>query len=521
MILSDDVSDLVRGSAQGSLVLMVGQVLQTLISFVTVVVVADIIGRDANGEVFLVGIPVSVALLIGDIGVSTALTRYCAMLRHEERMDDLRVVVRTGLAFSAVISLILSAVLYLAAGPVSVYWLHRPDLEALFRVSSLAVVGQALITTTQSIFVGYELMRFRAGIQVAWSIIRGLIAFPLVFAGYLAFGAVAASTAASLLIGVTGVVLVFYLTKLEDEGTGMVGGSALRLLFGFGLPIYASTLVGGGLNQLYSTLMAAYVSVGSLGDYSVAVNFAVLVSFFTLPIGTTLFPMFSKMRVGDSRLELIFRNAVKYTNLIVSPVAACLIVVARPLTHVIYPDFQNAGVYLGLFLIIYLFEGLGGTSLSNLLVGLGEVRVNLYSTIVTFVVGAPLSLLLIHSMGLEGAILARIIAPRAGWLYQILWLRRTGISVNWRDSVRVYVAVAVAFVVGYSELRLLDLHGWIALVVCTLSFILVYLVALPLSGVLRGGDFDQLGAITSVTGPLAPILRWVLSVMRRIAEVRG
>jgi len=501
---------------------MIGQVLQTLISAVTVIAVAYIIGRDANGEVFVVMIPVNVALLLQDMGISTALTRFCALFRHEERLGDLNVIVRTGLAFSALLAVLMSLTLYLLAGPISVVWLQRPDLEWLFRIASLTVAGQALMSTAQAIFVGYELMHFRAGMQVAWSILRGLVVFPLVFLGYRAFGPVIASTASSILLGLAGVLLALYFYKFEKGSDGLAGSEALRLILGFGLPFYLGSLISGGLGQVYSTLMTTYATTGDLGDYSAAMNFAVLVSFFTLPIGTTLFPMFSKMKGDDARLRPLYMSAVKYTSLVVTPIAACLIVVARPLTHVIYPNYINAGLYLGLYLVAYLFEGLGGQTLSNLLVGMGESRVILWSSVVSFVVGVPIALLLVPYLGVTGAIMAMIVAPRAGWLYQYLWLRgRKGPGVGWRDTALIYLSVALSFLVAYGEYTLLELHGWVALIVCTASFFVVYLVALPLSGVLGPGDFQQLRAITAVTGPLGPLLRILLSVMQRFARVKS
>jgi O-antigen/teichoic acid export membrane protein len=494
---------------------MGGQVVQTVISALTVILVARIIGSESNGQVTIVMIPVSLALLLQDMGVSAALTLFSARLRHGGRMADLNMLVRTGLVFSASIALVLSAALFIFASPVAAVWLGRPDLEGLVRVASLSIVGQALVTAIQAVSMGFEMVRFRAALPIAWSVLRGVIVFPLVLLGSGAFGPVVAIAVSSFLIGLVGVALFFYIVKF-GEGTGSMGASgALRLILGFGMPLYAGALVSGGLGQVYNTLMATYAPTELIGNYGAATNFGVLISFFTLPISLTLFPLFSRMSRGDPLLESLFQNALKYTHLIVTPIAACLIVVSSPMTNIIYGSgYPYASLYLSLYLVLYLFEGLGGTSLGNLISGLGESRVLFNSNVIQLLVGVPLSLILVPRYQIIGLIATMIIAPRISLIYLLVWLKKnTGFSPNWGASARGYLSAAIAFLVSYLELTLLHLSGWVALLVCSASFFAIYLVALPLSGALDLRDIQLLEEIAGVTGPLTPLFRAILSWM--------
>ena len=497
---------------------MGGQIIQTLISAFTVILVARIIGSEANGLFTIAMIPVNLALLLQDVGVSTALTLYSARFRKEGRVEDLKVLVRTGLAFSALIAVVLSAALFFFAGPVASVWLQRPDLEGLVRVASLIVVGQALITAIYAVFMGFEMVRFRAALPVAWAVLRGLIVFPLVFVGMGAFGPTAAYALSSFLIGLVGVVLFFFLVKFGG-GVGSLGVSgALRLILGYGFPLYVGALVGGGQTQVFNTLMATYASTELIGNYGAAVNFGVLIAFFTLPIGLILFPLFSKMSRSDPLLGSLFQNALKYTNLVVTPIAAYLIVVSSPMTSIIYGSgYPYASLYLSLYLVSYLFEGVGGTSLGNLIRGLGESRVIFISNVIQLLVSVPLGLILISRYQIIGLLATMIIASQVPLPYLLFWLKRnTGFSVDWGASVRVYLSAAVAFAVSYLELTFLNLSGWAALLICSASFFAIYLVALPLSEALDLHDVHLLDEIAGVTGPFATFLRAILSLMSHL-----
>jgi len=62
-------------------------------------------------------------------------------------------------------------------------------------------------------------------------------------------------------------------------------------------------------------------------------------------------------------------------------------------------------------------------------------------------------------------------------------------------------------------LTLLHLSGWVALLACSAWFFAIYIIALPLSGVLDLRDIQLLEEIAEVTGPLTPLLRAILSWM--------
>ena len=264
--------------------------------------------------------------------------------------------------------------------------------------------------------------------------------------------------------------------------------------------------------------MTRHIPNNVIGNYSAAVNFSALISFFTFPIATVLFPLFSKLPRESPELSTAFRNAVKYTTFITLPVALCLIALSEAVTSVMYGGgYPLAAAFMKGYLLIFLFEGIGGLSLGNLVIGVGETRVALVANLLKVLVGAPLSLLLIPQHGIWGLIAALVVAPRAGVIFMLWWVKKSlGFTVDWAASLRLYSAGLAAFLLTSGALMISGVTGWTAILLGGALFFFVYIIAVPLFGALRKSDIKDLVAISDVTGPLKLPLTLVLSIMAKL-----
>ena len=520
MALVEGFNETVRGSARGSLQLMTGQIVSTIISALTVIVVARLLGPEKYGVVTVVMVPISLALLVQDLGVNTALTRYIALWRSEGRHGDVQVLVRVGLTFKAAVAGAMALGCWIGAGAIASVYLQRPELEGLVRIVSLGVLGTALMTATQAVLVGYEKMGYRSLTQVLWTLLRGSISITLVWLGLGPSGHLLANTVAPFATSAVAVILLLSTLRKEHGETNLSGWMALRLILGFSLPIYGAMLIAGGLTQIQNLLMTRHIPNDVIGNYSAAVNFSALISFFTFPIATVLFPLFSKLPRESPELSTVFRNAVKYTAFTTLPVALCLMTLSEAVTSVMYGGgYPLAAAYMKGYLILFLFEGIGGLSLGNLVVGVGETRVALVANLLTVLVGAPLSLILIPQHGIWGLLAALVVAPRVGVVFMLWWVKRSlGFSVDWGASLRLYLAGLAAFLLTSGALMISGIAGWTAILLGGALFLAIYVIAVPVSGALRKSDIEDLDAISDVSGPLRLPLRTVLSIMAKLSR---
>ncbi len=511
---------MMRGSARGSLTLLVGQIVTAIISTFTVIWMARVLGPTAYGLYTIALLPISIALLFQDLGMNTALMRFCSLYRHEGRNTELKTVVLTGLLFSIATSLVISAALYIFAGPISSTFLKRPEVTPLVQASALAVLGGGgLLTTIQAVLVGYEMMGLRSFTQIFWSIMRTVFTVALLLIGLGAYGALLAYTASQLVAGLVGALLVFIFIKF-GKGKTRPSWTVLKEFLRYGLPVSMGSLLGGILSQLFNSLMVIYAATDLIGNYGAATNFGVLVSFLLVPISTTLFPLFSKFKKNDTELKSIFQLAVKYTSMITLPVVLVIIAVSAPLTRIIYGiEYPYVALYLNLYILTYAWEGLGGISLSNAISGVGESRVSFRASIYTFIAGAILVFALGPTYGIIGILITMIICPRAGWVYQIMWAKKNmDLTVDWGSTVKIYLIAFVAFLATYLLISFSSLTSWVALVIGGTTFLIIYVFGLPLSGALKRSDLSKLSVVLDGLGLIGRVGRSILLLLSRFTR---
>jgi O-antigen/teichoic acid export membrane protein len=185
-------------------------------------------------------------------------------------------------------------------------------------------------------------------------------------------------------------------------------------------------------------------------------------------------------------------------------------------------DFVFTAFYLKLYLVAFLFSGLGNFSVNNLFNGIGETRQSFNTNLLALLVGAPMALLLIPRFGVVGLLFTMVVAPRVRLFYGLWWIKKTfGFSVEMRSSVMIYASAFAAYIAGFAVMSLVGLGGWVTLIVVGVVFALVYLLMLPLSGALTVFDLREFGALSRGLGPLAPLGAAFVRVMGRLMRRRG
>jgi O-antigen/teichoic acid export membrane protein len=475
------------------------------------------LGSTAYGQYTIALLPVSIATLFQDLGINTALMRFCSLYRHEGRNKELKTVVVTGLLFSVAISIIISSFMYLFASPIASVFLKRPELTQMVQAAALAVLGGGgLLTTIQAILVGYEMMGLRSFTQILWSIIRTAFTVIFLLIGMGAFGAVLAFSVSQIVTGLLSTLLIFLIIKFERVKASIDWGM-LKNLLKYGFPLSLGSLLGGILAQLYNTLMVIFVATDLIGNYGAATNFGILVSFLTVPISTTLFPLFSKFKKTDPQLKTIFRQSVKYTAMITIPVVLVLIALSVPVTRIIYgADYPYAAEYLILYILTYAWEGLGGFSLGSAISGIGESNVVFRTSVYTFITGTVLALILGPIYGMVGILATMIIAPRSGWIYQTIWAKKNlNMTVDWNSTFKIYLTAFTAFLATYGLIAITNFQLWTALITGGLVYFLIYIIGLPISGALKKSDLTQLQSLIEELGPIGKFGSYLLSLLNK------
>jgi O-antigen/teichoic acid export membrane protein len=511
--LSDEYRVLLRRTAHGSMILLLGQVASTAILAVAQIIVASLLGQERLGDYTIVFVPIGVALLLQDLGISVGLTANIARYRQSEREE--KNILLAGLAFNALLSIVVAFLVLIFSPQIASDFLRRPDLEGLLRIASLSIFGQALFVTTNAIFIGFGRMELQSFSAVVFAVIRGVLSPLLVFVGLSTFGAVVGQSVASVLTGLIGLSLaVTLLRSLRGEINLHSLFGELTHLLRYGLPVYMTSLVGGGLGQIYSSLMVLYVVNTQIGNYSAGLNFTVIVGFVTGSISLAIFPLFSRLRRDDENLGRSFRSAVKYSSLFALPMVGGLLALADPIIRVVYGDrFPLSASYLQLYMLTFIYIGFGSVAIGNLLNGQGETRINLRCSLITLATGVPIALYLVPNYGIIGLIFTLIISPLFGIIYGLIWIRRNlHIKPDWRSSAKIYssVAVSTVFTLIFVETQS---NLWVKLFGGAAIFVASYFILVKALRILDPTDYVLFRAILGETGILSRLVNRLIDII--------
>lgn len=518
--LADGLTDHLQRSAQGSLILVIGQVTSTIITAIAMILVARILGSTSYGQLAIATIPISIASMFTDLGIGSGLVKYIAQYRMEGRKEDIRTLLAIGLAINTAAGLALMSIIFFSSGYFAKSVFNRSEIQLLIQVASVNLLAQSLIKTARSVFIGFERMEFISLTTIIQSVLKSVLAPLLVFLGLGAFGAALGQATSLVITGaicLTLVITAFYKReRLDEPSLDYMHGTKLLIIYGF--PLFLSVLLGGVLSQVYYFLTALYVDTYYIGNFHAATNFSVIIAFFTMPISTVLFPLFSKLDYRENdKLVLVYQNSIKYAALIVVPVASILMLLSEPIVQIIYgADYPKTAYYLSLYCINYLFVGVGQLVNSNLLNGQGKTRVVFVNNALALCVGLPLSFLLIPRFGITGLILTSIIAPKVSLLYSLWWIRKNfGFSLKFRASAKIYLSSAISFVAVYYLLTALNLGEWPSLMIGGVLFVLLYLFLILGFRTLMLNDIQDLKRILGTMGPLTPIFNFFLTFFER------
>jgi putative peptidoglycan lipid II flippase len=266
--------------------------------------------------------------------------------------------------------------------------------------------------------------------------------------------------------------------------------------------------------------MAIFVTDNSaIGNYSVATNFIVLITFFATPVTTMLLPAFSKLdyKKDCEVLQNVFQYSIKYAALIVVPVTVMVMSLAQPAIGTIFGGrYFQAPLYLVLLGVVYLLSAFGTLSIGNLINSQGDTKYNLKLTILTVAIGFPLSFALISQFGIVGLIITSTIVGVPSLLWSIFYIKkRYGVSIDWVSSAKILLSSAITGGATYLVVSLLPFSSPIRLILGIIVFAVVFLVSIIATRTVNRADLANIRQIVGGLGPLRKPVNLILDLIEK------
>jgi O-antigen/teichoic acid export membrane protein len=521
--LAGKAAEMAKVSAKGGFHLFWGLVVSTVVMAVSIIVLARVLQPQDYG---LYTIALAAPGLIGtfrDWGMNLAVTKYTAQYSAEDKPGRVRSIVLVGLVFEVIFGLALSFLSLLLSGFIATDIFRRP-ITTLIEISSFTILAGAFSTAAGAAFIGWEQMQPNSVMLVLQALFRAVLCPMLVLLGFGASGAVVGYTVGLLGGGLVGVFLMLNIYKGLSQENGFAEPlkvwETMKFMFQYGLPLSFSNIFNIFVLQFYNFLIAIYASNFLIGNYAVATNFAVLLTFFTTPIGTMLFPAFSKLDSGKDRetLKVVFQTSIKYSCLLVIPPTVALMALANPAVSALFgAEYASAPLFLALYAVNYLLVVFGAFSTGALISGQGETGLFLELAIVNVVTGIALAVLLVPTFGVVGLIITTILDAVPALAISLHWVKKHyDASVDWASSAKILVSSAASGALTYFVVSLVSLSSWPKLIVGLAVFATGFLLSVTATRALKKSDIDALRLMTSSLGPLSSITSKILNVLERL-----
>ncbi|MEM2960849.1 MAG: oligosaccharide flippase family protein, partial [Candidatus Bathyarchaeia archaeon] len=111
--MSTDLNDIAKASARGSFFLFLGKASSTIIMAIASVLVARLLGPENYGLYIIAMIPSSFLITFSNFGISSALIKFCAQFHSERKNKKVVSLIKTGIIFNLIFSILLVLVLLL------------------------------------------------------------------------------------------------------------------------------------------------------------------------------------------------------------------------------------------------------------------------------------------------------------------------------------------------------------------------------------------------------------------------
>ena len=513
-------------SAKGSFHLLWGLVFSTVISAIATIFVARLLGSDLYG---LYGIVLTAPNLIGvfrDWGINSAMVRYTAQHRSEDRASEVRRIIVSGIVFEVVLGMILSAISFALSGYLALNVFRRPELVSLIQIASITILAGGLIGAATAAFTGIEKMELNSVMLIAQSTTKTIIMITLVILGLGTSGAVLGHTLAWVIAGLIGVGLVWtqYRNLPKLSGVRLEIKACIKTMLAYGTPLSLSAIISGFQGQYYAFLLPIFYVTNNtaIGNYGIASSFVILISFFATPITTMLFPAFSKLNPEKEKqtLQNVFRFSVKYASLLVVPVAALVMCLAEPAVSTLFGQtYSMAPLFLALLALTYFFPAFGTLSTGNFLSSQGKTTMNLYLTLLTAAIGLPIGYILIMQLGVLGLIITSLVTAIPSTAIGLYWIRKHyELTVDWRSSAKILLSSAMAAALTYILISELAFSSVMRLVIGVIFFAVVFVAATLLTKTIDKYDIENLRGMVSDLGIIGKVFSRVLNIIEKFMK---
>ncbi|SHJ12383.1 lipopolysaccharide biosynthesis protein [Bacteroides stercorirosoris] len=310
------------------------------ITFLVGLVLARLLTPEEYGIMAMIAIFIAISNSIIDSGFSNALIRKTRI----ERVDY-----STVFYFNLTVSILIYALLYLAAPTISVFF-KEPVLLAVIRIIGWVLIINALAIIPRTQFVRNVDFKTQTKVSLISSISSGVIGIGMALGGMGVWSLVGQQLFRQFLN------TLFLWVYSKWHPVWEFSMKSFKELFGFGSKLLLSGLLDTIYKNIYYIVIGRFYTSAQLGQYTRAEQFNMIFSSnLTSVVQRVSYPVLSSIQEEPERLREAYRKVIKITMLITFACMLGLAAVAKPLILILIGEKWLPAVY---FLQIICFSGI-------------------------------------------------------------------------------------------------------------------------------------------------------------------
>ncbi len=383
----------------------------TILQFLFVMLLSRNLGADGMGKYSLCLSIITIASIIGNIGIDKALLRFVPVLSANEHWDRVRKVFNMGSLVALGAGILVSIVLWFLSDWIFIEVLQRESLGEYLRWFVIAIVPLAFITNMTEAFKGLKMITTSLLLKSFIPII-GIVGVYLLVPEFGVKGIVWTYDAAVIIIMIGGL-LMWYLgsEKLKRPSLPSKEAFNFNTLFKSSFPLYGLAIFQQIIVSAPIILLGIYVEDNETGQFFNAQKVSIMTSLFLIAFNTILASkvghFFAKEQMGI--LQRTVQRATLLVSVLAAPIFIFLFIFSDWTMSVFGDDFTDGGILLQVLLIGKFVSVVLGPVGLILIVG-GRERIMRNTVIISAILIVVVNVILLPRIGVMGAAVASSVA---------------------------------------------------------------------------------------------------------------
>ncbi|MCP5053386.1 MAG: flippase, partial [bacterium] len=405
------LGELIRGSGQHFAL----QALGVLLTYLFVLLVTRTLGAGVYGNYTLALAVLNIVVAVGKMGLDTALVKFVSVNNARNRRDIAGHYYYNSLKLTLLSGSLLTVLLLLFSGPVSVHIFHKDSLKSYLTIAAFGILPFIFRNLNAAALRGLKKIKEFALVQFTFPRMVVLSIFCVFLAGKFWDGRITILSFVMALVLVTGT--SFRMTVKEfkglnrDEGVGNETETGYGEMLRTSLPMFMTDSLFLLMNWVNILMIGMLATEADVGVYGAAVRMALFTSLTLNAVNGIVSPKIAEVYgTGDNRgLEKIARQATKITFLTSFPILTVFLVFPKTVLSLFGGEFERGFVVLMMIAAGQFFNSICG-SVGNILNMTGHQNIVKNVIFTGLLINIGLNLYLIPSYGINGAAAAHMVA---------------------------------------------------------------------------------------------------------------